>query len=87
MRLQEGLDLGDALHLLPSKTQRMAAVDALTHLTAARDVFAQILVTAALSSGIPVEELARRLEESPEEVLADRLSGPATGWDLSLKWR
>jgi len=70
LRLQEGVRIDDTLHLLPSKSQRLAAEDLLATLVSARRVLGEALVAAALDSGITVEELAQRLEESPEDVRA-----------------
>jgi hypothetical protein len=68
MHIQEGTDIGDLLHLLPSKGQRSASESLVVALLDARGAFGRALVNAALEAGIPVDELARRLEESSDEM-------------------
>ncbi len=70
LRLQEGMDIGDVLPLLPSKSQRTVSEDVLANLVSARRLLGEVLVIAALDSGITVGDLAQRLEETPEVIRA-----------------
>jgi hypothetical protein len=70
LRLQEGMDVGEVLPLLPSKGQRTASEDVLANLVSRRRLLGEVLVIAALDSGIAVDELAQQLEETPEVIRA-----------------
>ena len=61
-------DLGDLLHALPSKAQRIAAEEIVTNLISARLALGQAIVTASLSAGFSLEDLAERFELSADEV-------------------
>ena len=80
LNLQDGTDIGDALHLLPSKSQRTAAETLLSRLTVARDRLGHALVVTAMGSGISVQDLSERLEETPEEIraIAEQSASSAT---------
>jgi hypothetical protein len=68
LRVHEGMALGDVLHFLPSQGQREVAYSVLSVLLDARRTLAATLVSSALDAGIPVDELAERLELTPGEV-------------------
>ena len=66
--MQADTDLGDLLHALPSKAQRTAAEEMVTNLVSARLALGQAIVTASLSAGYSLEDLAERFEQSADEV-------------------
>jgi hypothetical protein len=66
--MQADTQLGDLLHALPSKAQRVAAEESVTNLIAARVALGQAIVAASLSAGFSLEDLAERFEQSTEEV-------------------
>ena len=70
MRLKEGTELGDALHLLPSADQRAMAMHTLANLVDSREELSVTLVNVALDSGMSLDVLAERLGLSPDEVAA-----------------
>jgi len=78
LRLKDGTDFADALHILPGADQRAMAVQALDALVDARRELSVNLVAAALGSGMSLEELAERLELGADEVAATAGVAPPT---------
>ena len=70
LRLKDGTEFRDALHLLPSVAQRAMAMQTLAVLVDARQELSVTLVSAALGSGMTLDELAERLELTADEVAA-----------------
>ena len=66
--VRDGIDISDALFLLPTGSQRAASENTMDALLRARDGLRSALISTALDAGITEEELVQRLEVTPEQV-------------------
>jgi hypothetical protein len=68
MRLKQGQSISSTMRLIPSLNERRAADRAALELFEARNNLRRAVVAAALRDGMPVSELAHRVELTPEQV-------------------